>query len=99
MTREEAIAVLQIIKPAPRRADGKSTTHTLETMALDMAIEALKQHSFETPDDKIIYCTRELCLSMSSCEECPANHNENDDMDAMLEHLWNDTADEESEVE
>ena len=43
MTREEAIAVLQIIKPAPRRADGKSTTHTLETTALDMAIEALKR--------------------------------------------------------
>lgn len=36
---------------------------------------------------------------LECCEECPANHNENDDMDAMLEHLWNDVADEESEEE
>lgn len=45
MTREEAITVLQKIKPTPHRADGKSTTHILETIALDMAIEALKQES------------------------------------------------------
>lgn len=43
MTREEVIAVLQKIKPTPRRADGKSTTHALETIALDMAIKALEQ--------------------------------------------------------
>ena len=42
MTKEEAIAVLQKIKPIPRRADGKSTTHILESIALDMAINALK---------------------------------------------------------
>jgi len=45
MTQEEAIVVLQKIKPAPRRADGKSTIHTLETIALDMAIEALEQEN------------------------------------------------------
>lgn len=44
MTREEAIAVLQKIKPTPRRADGKSTAHTVETIALDMAIKALEQN-------------------------------------------------------
>lgn len=46
MTREEAIAVLQKIKPAPRRADGKSTAHTLETIALDMAIKELRDNSY-----------------------------------------------------
>lgn len=25
-------------------------------------------------DDESIYCDRNLCLSMPSCEECPANH-------------------------
>ena len=45
MTNEEAIAVLQKIKPTPRRADGKSTNHLLETIALDMAIKALNQES------------------------------------------------------
>ena len=43
MTKEVAIAVLQRIKPIPSRADGKSTTHILETIALDMAIKALEQ--------------------------------------------------------
>ena len=43
MTREEAIVVLQKIKPIPHRGDSKSTTHILETIALEMAIKALKQ--------------------------------------------------------
>ena len=43
MTREEAIAILQSMIPTPCRADGKSTTHTLATIALDMAIKALEQ--------------------------------------------------------
>ena len=43
MTREEAISVLHKIKPTLRRADGKSTTHILETIALDLAIKALEQ--------------------------------------------------------
>ena len=42
MTREEAITILQKIKPTPCRADGKSITHTLETIALDMAIKELE---------------------------------------------------------
>ena len=42
MTREVAIAVLQKIKPIPCRADNKSTTHTLQTIALDMAIKSLE---------------------------------------------------------
>ena len=47
MTREEAIAVLQKIKPIPCRADNKSLTHILQTIALDMAIKALKQEPCE----------------------------------------------------
>lgn len=43
MTREEAIAVLQKIKPTPCRGDGKSTTHALEIIAIDTAIKALEQ--------------------------------------------------------
>lgn len=43
MTREEAITVLQIIKPTPSRADGKITTRTLGMIALEMAIKALEQ--------------------------------------------------------
>ena len=43
MTNEETIVVLQKIKPIPHRGDSKSTTHILETIALDMAIKALKQ--------------------------------------------------------
>ena len=45
MTREEAIFVLHKIKSAMRRADGKSLTHLVETMALDLAIEALGQET------------------------------------------------------
>ena len=43
MTREEAIAVLQKIKPIPCRADNKSITHILQTIALEIAIKALEQ--------------------------------------------------------
>lgn len=43
MTNEEAIVVLQKIKPIPHRGDSKSTTHILETIALEMAINALEQ--------------------------------------------------------
>ena len=47
MTREEAIAVLQKIKPIPQRGDGKSTTHAFEIIAIDMAIKALEQEPCE----------------------------------------------------
>ena len=43
MTIDEAISVLHKLKPTIRRKDGKSTTHTLETIALDLAINALEQ--------------------------------------------------------
>ena len=43
MTENEAIEILQKIKPIPHRGDSKSTTHILETIALDMAIKALEQ--------------------------------------------------------
>jgi len=164
MTREEAIAVLQIIKPAPRRADGKSTTHTLETIALDMAIEALKKelswekfvkqwldrdnkvrmveldmayecgkkHAYKwipvserLPEEDITVIGTTKIYDIYKAElydDCGEKkwyadgnfdvpivawmplkeietYKENDDMDAMLEHLWNDVADEESEVE
>ena len=47
MTVNEAIVVLQKIKPIPHRGDSKSTTHILETIALDMAIKALEQQPCE----------------------------------------------------
>lgn len=47
MTNEEAIVVLQKIKPIPHRGDGKSITHTLEIIAIDMAIKALEQQPCE----------------------------------------------------
>lgn len=43
MTKEEAILVLQKIKPIPCRADNKSITHAFQTVAIDMAIKALEQ--------------------------------------------------------
>ncbi len=42
---EEAIASLQKGIPTPYRGDGKSTTHALQTIALDMAIKAIEQTS------------------------------------------------------
>ena len=47
MTTEEAILVLQKIKPIPHRGDGKSITHTLEMIAIDKAIKALEQQPCE----------------------------------------------------
>ena len=43
MTREEAIEILERLIPIPQRADGHSTTHLLIKIALNKAIEALKQ--------------------------------------------------------
>ena len=43
MTEKEAIFVLHKLKPTIPRADGKSTTHIFETIALDLAIKALAQ--------------------------------------------------------
>ena len=43
MTEKEAIFVLHKLKPTIPRADGKSTTHIFETIALDLAIKALDQ--------------------------------------------------------
>ena len=43
MTTEETITVLQKIKPIPCRGDSKSTTHLLQTLALDKAIKALDE--------------------------------------------------------
>lgn len=45
MTNEEAIVVLQKIKPIPHRGDGKSITHTLEIIAIDKAIKALEHEA------------------------------------------------------
>ena len=45
MTEKEAIFILHKFKPTIPRADGKSTTHILETTALDLAIKALEQES------------------------------------------------------
>ena len=45
MTIDEAISVLHKLKPTIRREDGKSTTHILETIALDLAIKVLEQES------------------------------------------------------
>ena len=66
MSREEAILVLQKIKPTPCRADGKSTTHILQTIALEMAIKALEQepktgHWARQTDDYHDYYECEHC--------------------------------------
>lgn len=47
MTLDEAISVLHKLKPTIRREDGKSTTHILETIALDLAINVLEQEQCE----------------------------------------------------
>lgn len=39
--------ILQSMIPTPCRADGRSTTHTLDTIALNMAIKELEQNSTE----------------------------------------------------
>lgn len=43
MTNEDAISVIKMMIPLPRRGDGKSTTHLLQTLAISMAIEALQE--------------------------------------------------------
>ena len=57
MTIDEAISVLHKLKPTIRRKDGKSTTHTLETIALDLAINALEQ---EPKTGRWIPCSERL---------------------------------------
>jgi hypothetical protein len=37
-----------------------------------LGIEALSSMKGSTIDDEEVYCNRDLCLSMNSCEECPA---------------------------
>lgn len=43
ISKDVAIAILQKIKPIPCRGDSRSTTHLLQMIAIDMAIEALGQ--------------------------------------------------------
>ena len=57
MTEKEAIFVLHKLKPTIPRADGKSTTHILETTALDLAIKALDQ---EKKTGRWIPCSKRL---------------------------------------
>ena len=57
MTLDEAISVLHKLKPTIRREDGKSTTHILETIALDLAIKALEQ---EPKTGRWIPCSERL---------------------------------------
>ena len=57
MTIDEAISVLHKLKPTIRREDGKSTTHVLETIALDLAIKALEQ---EPKTGRLIPCSERL---------------------------------------
>ena len=57
MTEKEAIFVLHKLKPTIPRADGKSTTHILETTALDLAIKALDQ---EKKTGRWIPCSERL---------------------------------------
>ena len=57
MTEKEAIFVLHKLKPTIPRADGKSTTHILETTALDLAIKVLDQ---EKKTGRWIPCSERL---------------------------------------
>ena len=43
MTNEEAISVMKSMMPPARRGDVRSTTHTLQTLAICKAIEALQE--------------------------------------------------------
>ena len=61
MTEKEAIFVLHKLKPTIPRADGKSTTHILETTALDMAIIALERQNKD-------YISRESVLDKIRAE-------------------------------
>lgn len=40
---QDAIKVLEKMKFPPMRGDGKSTTHLIQNISLDMAIEALME--------------------------------------------------------
>ena len=71
MTREEAIMVLQKIKPTPRRADGKSITHALEMIALEMAIKTLEQ---EPKTGHWIAQDIHNCHTNFKCSECDYIH-------------------------
>lgn len=69
MTREEAISVLHKIKPTPRRADGKSLTHIVETIALDLAIEALEQETVSRESyDHEFFLRKELEVKIAKLE-------------------------------
>ena len=57
MTEKEAIFILHKLKPTISRADGKSTTHIFETIALDLAIKALEQ---EQKTGRWIPCSERL---------------------------------------
>ena len=43
MTNEEAISMMELMMQLPRRGDGQSATHLLQTLAIHMAIDALKE--------------------------------------------------------
>lgn len=64
MTNDEAIAILQSMIPTPCRADGKSTTHTLETIALTMAIKALESK------DVFDRIKAEIIAEFGNCDIC-----------------------------
>lgn len=69
MTREEAISVLHTIKPTPRRADGKSMTHIVNTIALDLAIEALEQETVSRESyDHEFFLRKELEVKIARLE-------------------------------
>ena len=69
MTREEAISVLHKIKPTPRRADGKSMTHIVNTIALDLAIEALEQETVSRESyDHEFFLRKELEVKIARLE-------------------------------
>ena len=98
MTREEAISVLHKIKPTPRRADCKSLTHIVETIALDLAIEALEQETVSRKSyDHEFFLRKELevkiaklektieALENGSCEDCVSRSMA---INKLKEHYW-----------
>lgn len=98
MTREEAISVLHKIKPTLRRADCKSLTHIVETIALDLAIEALEQETVSRESyDHEFFLRKELevkiaklektieALENGSCEDCVSRSMA---INKLKEHYW-----------
>lgn len=73
MTENEAIEVLQKIKPIPHRGDGKGITHTLEIIAIDMAIKALEQQPTR-PTGKWIAQDIHNCHTDFKCSACGYIH-------------------------